>query len=1304
VVWTGGLQWQPDFGGRNGTVVFGNQGACNALLLAGVDTTLTIGSGITVRGHSGAIGYSPCWGGQGNVLNQGTIAADVSGGTIYIRGQSFNSTGDVQALAGATFDTSGSIAINGSARLSSQLGGNLRLSGNLLGNTTTAILFTPAGNTIFNGSGTALAPQLLEAMSQDLGNGQTCFVNNFAYGTLSLANTTYLKLVDQSDNAVGATAESLYVNSLIVPSGCTLDLSGLQLYARASQIGGSIVSGSISQVPDSGPIVLSTTTSGTISVLGELDEWTFFGRGQDRVTIAVDTGSANVLSPKLNYAEVQLRDPSTNLLARASNNVPGQVVALTDVTLPADGTYRIYVRAPADQTAGTGNYQVTVWNVTPDISTVLLNQRTIGRIETPYSVDEWNFSAAASQQISFHLVNVSAPGVAFDLTGPNGWSGFSNLVADSSLITLPYSGGYTLTAHGTGGAYSIAYAFQLVQTAQANLALGTTFTGNFAGNGHAQLFTITVTNGGPLRVVMNNAGPTNVTELYVKVGSPPTRGDFDFQSITPNSSSQQILIPYAAPGTYYVLVYGNLISTPGNYTIGASSTSVLLTGITPNRSASNFALNMTLMGAGFGAGTTVELIAEGGAPYAAASVSVDSFTQLTATFPPNFASAGIYSVRVSRPGGVSGTLSNAFTLSSAGAPRLETRLIMPGALGRHTGATIHVEYANTGDVSMPAPLLLLKSADPDNNERPILTLDQSRIIQDYWSASLPPGTGNQVLLLASGAQPGVLNPGERFQVPVYYLGLQQPVDFSDNQVEMEIRFWTAHDPTPIDWTARKESLRPPTLDTNTWNAVYLNLASPLTNTGAYVSMLDDNAQFLSRLGERVGDVDNLWMFELQQAYGYSAIPILDSAVDASMPAPGVSLDFARRFSSTLRARNSWGPFGYGWYSPWQAFVVVQNGGDLVQLVGEAGSARVFSRDTRNGGYFSGAGDSSQLTAIGGGIYELRDSNGIVTRFRANGRIDYVQDPNGNRVTAGYNGANQLTTLSHTSGASITLGYNGAGLIQIITDSAGGSVTYGYDPGNTYLQTATTDDNKVTSYTYETAGTTGQRSALTSVTRGGVTRHFTFDTSGRLQTTYLASGEQLISLGYDSAGGVTIADGQGTNRLYFDYRGLLAKTTDPLGNTTTVEFNDSFRLKRLIAPTGESQSFTWCDCGSLENFTDELGHTTTFQHNNPFKRLTGFVDARNNDTAYAYDSAGNLLPTTYPNSSVERFENYTPSGLPQKYTNRRNQSITYTYTPSGQVERQTFADGSQPDFDYDARGNLTNVTEHVTDRDRLRQVT
>src|SRR6185436_1282869 len=42
----------------NGTVILGNQGACNALRLDTDGTSLTLGSGITVRGHSGQIGQS----------------------------------------------------------------------------------------------------------------------------------------------------------------------------------------------------------------------------------------------------------------------------------------------------------------------------------------------------------------------------------------------------------------------------------------------------------------------------------------------------------------------------------------------------------------------------------------------------------------------------------------------------------------------------------------------------------------------------------------------------------------------------------------------------------------------------------------------------------------------------------------------------------------------------------------------------------------------------------------------------------------------------------------------------------------------------------------------------------------------------------------------------------------------------------------------------------------------------------------------------------------------------------------------
>jgi RHS repeat-associated protein len=1297
-----------------GTVILGN--ACNALRLVNAGTTLTIGPGITVRGHTGALGYASCHGGSTSVdlINQGTIAADVSGGTISIGGQSLSNSGNVQVSAGATIDANVAFTLNGSAQLSSQPGGTLKLTGNLLGNTASAFLFTPDGTTVFNGFGTPLTPQLLEAMSRDVGIGPAGFANNFVYGTLSLANNTFVKLVDSADNSPGPEAEALYVNSLIVPAGTTLDLSGLHLYTRAAQISGATVNGSVSQIPDSGPIVLGRSTSGAIAVPGELDEWTFFGRAGQNVTIAVDTGSGAVLTPKLDYAEVRLLDPSANLVVRGSNNVARQTVVLADVPLMADGTYRIQVRAPANQPASTGNYLVSIWEVTPDVTPLVLNQTFNGRIETPYSVDRWTFSAAASQQVRFDFINASVPGVAFDLRGPNDWIGFSNLVDDSGLVNLPESGGYTLTARGTGGAYDIAYAFKLLETTQTELPLGMDFAGQFSGPAQAQIFKINITSTGPLRITLQNSGAGNRTELYAGRGTLPTRGGFEFSAASGPGASRELIIPSASVGTWYVLVYGDHIPTPGAFTIRATAAGVFLSDVLPKRQGNHVPLTMTLTGVGFEAGTTVELL--GGATIAASNVSVDSFTQLTATFPPSSAPPGLYSVRIQQPDGDSATLPNAFEMLSPGEPRLETRLILPSVFGRHQVATIYVEYANTGTAAMPAPLLVLKSNDPDDSDRPLLTLDRSRVLQGYWSAVavLAP----EAFILASGAQPGVLNPGERIQVPVYFLGLPQPWDSSDNAVEMEIRYWLADDPSPIDWAARKEALRPPTLDAATWDVVYANLTTELATTGDYIRMLNDNAQYLGRLGQRVVDVNNLWNFEVQQAYGYSAIAVLESAVDSSVPAPGLALDFARHFSSNLRARNSTGWFGHGWYTPWQAALVVESGGDLVKLLGEAGSARLFTRDTRNGGYFSGAGDSSALSAVGG-FYELRAPNGVVTRFRADGRMDYVQDPNGNRVTAAYDGTGRLAQLAHTSGAFIAMAYNGAGLVQRVTNSAGRSVTFTYGLSGPYLQTATSDDGKVTSYTYETAGTHAQRHALTSVTSGGTTRHFTFDTRGRLDTTYAAAGEELIQFGYDSAGGVTSTDAQGTTRLCFDHRGLLAKVTDPLGHITTSEFNDDLRLSRSVAPSGESQSFTWCGCGSPTSLTDELGHTTRFSYDHPFKRRTSFTDARGHTTRYTYDAQGNQLSTIYPNSSVERLANYTASGLAQSATNRRNQPISYTYTPSGQVDRRTFADGSFADFDYDARGNLTNVTEHpvsgpdktttytydyAADGDRLRRVT
>ena len=51
--------------------------------------------------------------------------------------------------------------------------------------------------------------QLLEAMSQDLGNIAAGFNDNFAYGTLKLTANTYVELVDKAANSPGSTPEAV---------------------------------------------------------------------------------------------------------------------------------------------------------------------------------------------------------------------------------------------------------------------------------------------------------------------------------------------------------------------------------------------------------------------------------------------------------------------------------------------------------------------------------------------------------------------------------------------------------------------------------------------------------------------------------------------------------------------------------------------------------------------------------------------------------------------------------------------------------------------------------------------------------------------------------------------------------------------------------------------------------------------------------------------------------------------------------------------------------------------------------------
>jgi len=1103
-----------------------------------------------------------------------------------------------------------------------------------------------------------------------------------------------VRLVDQSSNSPGAGAEAVYAGNVIVPAGTTLDLNGLKVYARTAEIAGTVVGGWITVLPDGGAIALntSTPTPGSIGAVGEVDEWTVFARAGRSLLVVVNAGTGGwsiPASPRLSYADVSLFDPACNPMNVPQHATSDGVVTLDPVTIPADGTYRVRVHAPSSHADSMGNYLLGVWDVTPTERSLSLNQLSLGNLADPYGVDHWSFSASAGQQIRLHLIASPGSALTYTLTGPGAVPVFTNLTADSDLITLSATGKYLLTAQGTGQ-WSGFYSFRILQTVFYNLPVNTIFSGTLAGDGQAQLFTIAGVQGQSLRLALDDSTNTDQVEMYARLGSAPTRSSYDYCG-TAASADQQILIPNTT-GTWYVLLYATQVPDPSPFTLSAAAADLQVMSATPDHYANNAPLTMTITGAGFVVGAGVELIGQDAQAHPAGQIVADSFTQITATFAAGLP-VGAYSLRVTRPGGGSDTLPGAMQIQAAGQAHLETQLILPGVLGRHHLATLYVEYANTGNVAMPAPVLLLQSADPDGSDRPLLSLDVSNLPEGvFWTSANPDGFSQSVAILANGVTPGLLQPGESFQVPVYYGGLQQPWDFGDTAVELEVRIFSTDLTTAIDWNSLAATLRPAAMTDRTWQALVHNLQAQVGNTwGDYVRKLDQDALYLSRQGQQVVDVRKLWQFEMRQANGLGPVSTLDSETDASVQAPGMDLTFRRTFGSTVTSRTQAGWFGDGWWSPWMLSASGDADGS-VNIIGEGGSRRRFQPDRRSSNYFAANGDHSTLSVGDDGSITLQAPDGSITFFQPDGKLSYVQDANGNRITASYTGG-QLTGITHSSGASLTIAWNAAGLVQSVTDSVGRSTTYAYDAANQYLISSQTSDGRISNYTYDTDPASASQYALTSVQLPcGKHNYFGYDAQGRLSGIWRDDNQQRLDYTYDSAGTVTVTDALSQSvSLFYDASGLLVKQTDALGNATAYTYDANYNLVRITDALGQMQSLAYDKTGHLVSTTDPLGQTDLFYYNGTFGQISARTDPASNTTHYAYDTDGNLLAVAYPDGSVQNYT-YDAQGDALSYVNRRGQTVAYEYNFAGQTTRETFADGSHNDYAYDSHGNMTSATD------------
>ena len=732
-------------------------------------------------------------------------------------------------------------------------------------------------------------------------------------------------------------------------------------------------------------------------------------------------------------------------------------------------------------------------------------------------------------------------------------------------------------------------------------------------------------------------------ELYMRQGDTPDLTTFDEFAYSPTLARADITEFTGRAGTFYVLLHGRGPAGNGQpFTLTASGLPFGAGSLSVAQGANVGQVTTIVHGSLFTPGTHFSLVSGSGATIPAATQTyIDPATEWV-TFNLQGLVPGIYGVKA-EDGSASATLAGAFVVNAGTAGHLTYNLEAPRYIRPpFRGAILTLNYANTGGTDILAPLITIWS---DN------------------ATFFTTGTGDavkhaiEILAISNEGPAGVLAPGARGQIQITFRPNTQGAHAMS---KFKARISGPSD-SVIDWNVLKPVLKPTVIDATAWDAIYSNFASQLGNTvSQYNAAMAENASYLSRFGNYTSDVGELLSFELQQADNFGEIS----------------------------ARDQLGTFGRGRVAPFSIRAVTTAAGNV--LIVKGSDVRAFGALT--GGGFLGTGDDSGvLTKDSNGGYHLRDKTGVETVFLPNGKFNYEQDANGNRITATYNGAGQLASVAATNGDSAVFTYNAQGRIATITDAVGRATTYSYDGSGERLSNFT-DPTGTTTFTYITTAGPALH-AIASVTYPDGSQIFnSYDAKGRLSGQTRNGGATPITLTYDTAGGARLTDAQGNLTQYFrGDGGEVARIIDPLNHVTDFVLNTFGRAIGSIDPNGAATSTSLNSTGNPTSLLDPLGYETTFNVSGSVARLRSITEPGGATTQFSYDTNGNLTAVTDALGNTATFA-YDAHGNRTRKINENGQTVIYTYNAADQVIRKDLPGGAYIEYAYDSHRNLLTATD------------
>jgi len=411
------------------------------------------------------------------------------------------------------------------------------------------------------------------------------------------------------------------------------------------------------------------------------------------------------------------------------------------------------------------------------------------------------------------------------------------------------------------------------------------------------------------------------------------------------------------------------------------------------------------------------------------------------------------------------------------------------------------------------------------------------------------------------------------------------------------------------------------------------------------------------------------------------------------------LAFARYYNSLADTNTQAVALGWNWRSTYDRYLRIST----INVVAERADGQELIFTNTNGQWVSDSDVDLQLLQSGG-TWTLIETDDSVETYNSSGSLESIHARDGYTQTLSYDADNRLAVVSDSFNRTLEFSYQD-GLLSTVTAPNGLTVTYAYGSSGTVQGkedrlasvTYSTSPRSTISYVYEDPNFPF---ALTGIIDEDGNRFttWTYDASGRANSSQHAGGADLTTIAYNSDGSRAVTNALGLVQVY--------KFTMMQGVPKLTEVD---RLPTATTPAAV-MTYTYDARGYISGVSDWNGNVTGLlndAHDQPLRldqavgtaqervttnsylsssHLPAVIAAPNKTTQFNYDSSGNLLVRTETDTSTGTVP-YPTGGQTRSWTNTFD-ALGHLLTTVGPRTDVSATNG----FTYDSSDNLSTFTD------------